>query len=66
MTAENATDDPTDRLPALLAALTLEQKSSLVQGADFWTTTALPEIGLRAMTLSDGPAGRGGTSGTPR
>ncbi|MBO0191120.1 hypothetical protein J0677_25340, partial [Vibrio parahaemolyticus] len=29
----------------------------LVQGADFWTTVALPEIGLRAMTLSGGPAG---------
>ncbi|WP_349290444.1 glycoside hydrolase family 3 C-terminal domain-containing protein [Microbacterium sp. 2FI] len=29
----------------------------LVQGADFWTTAPIPSIGLRAMTLSDGPAG---------
>jgi len=47
----------TDHLVPLLAALTLEQKAALVQGADFWTTVPLPEIGLRAMTLSDGPAG---------
>lgn len=44
-------------LVPLLEKLTLEQKAALVQGADFWTTVPLPEIGLRAMTLSDGPAG---------
>jgi beta-glucosidase len=44
-------------LVPLLDKLTLEQKAALVQGADFWTTVPLPEIGLRAMTLSDGPAG---------
>ncbi|SBS72301.1 Beta-glucosidase [uncultured Microbacterium sp.] len=44
-------------LRPLLDALTLEQKAALVQGADFWTTVPLPEIGLRAMTLSDGPSG---------
>lgn len=47
----------TDHLHPLLEKLTLEQKAALVQGADFWTTVPLPEIGLRAMTLSDGPAG---------
>lgn len=44
-------------LVPLLDRLTLERKAALVQGADFWTTIPLPEIGLRAMTLSDGPAG---------
>ena len=44
-------------LVPLLERLTLEQKAALVQGADFWTTVPVPEIGLRAMTLSDGPAG---------
>ncbi|GMA29107.1 beta-glucosidase family protein [Arenivirga flava] len=44
-------------LIALLERLTLEEKAALVSGADFWTTTPLPSIGLRAMTLSDGPAG---------
>jgi len=47
----------TDHLLPLLEKLTLEEKVSLVQGADFWTTVPLPSIGLRAMTLSDGPAG---------
>ncbi|MGC5170546.1 glycoside hydrolase family 3 protein [Microbacterium sp. DT81.1] len=41
----------------LLEQLTLDEKAALVQGADFWTTVPLPKIGLRAMTLSDGPAG---------
>lgn len=49
--------DSTEHLLPLLERLTLEQKAALVQGADFWTTVPLPEIGLRAMTLSDGPAG---------
>lgn len=44
-------------LRPLLERLTLEQKAAFVQGADFWTTVPLPEIGVRAMTLSDGPAG---------
>ena len=47
----------TDHLRPLLEKLSLEQKAALVQGADFWTTVPLPEIGLRALTLSDGPAG---------
>lgn len=48
---------PTEHLLPLLAKLTLEEKAALIQGADFWTTVPLPSIGLRAMTLSDGPAG---------
>lgn len=47
----------TAHLHPLLEKLTLEQKAALVQGADVWTTVPLPHIGLRAMTLSDGPAG---------
>ncbi|WP_448719583.1 glycoside hydrolase family 3 protein [Microbacterium natoriense] len=47
----------TDHFRPLLEKLSLEQKAALVQGADFWTTVPLPEIGLRALTLSDGPAG---------
>jgi beta-glucosidase len=47
----------TDHLRPLLQRLSLEDKVALVQGADFWTTVPLPHIGLRAMTLSDGPAG---------
>ncbi|QKJ20619.1 beta-glucosidase [Microbacterium hominis] len=46
-----------DHLRPLLEKLSLEQKAAFVQGADFWTTVPLPEAGVRAMTLSDGPAG---------
>ncbi|MBB2975848.1 beta-glucosidase [Microbacterium endophyticum] len=49
--------ESTDHLRPLLEKLSLETKAALVQGADFWTTVPVPEIGLRAMTLSDGPAG---------
>ena len=41
----------------LLAKLTLEEKISLVSGANSWQTTALPSIGLRSMMVSDGPSG---------
>lgn len=49
--------ETTAHLVPLLERLTLEQKAALVQGADFWTTVPVPEIGLRSLTLSDGPAG---------
>lgn len=46
-----------DRLRVLLGQLSLDDKVRLVSGRDFWTTTPLPQIGLRAMVLSDGPSG---------
>ena len=44
-------------LTDLVSTLSLEEKVALVTGADFWTTTPIPSIGLRAMVLSDGPSG---------
>jgi beta-glucosidase len=41
----------------LLQALSLEEKIRLLSGEDFWSTYAMPKIGLRKMVLSDGPAG---------
>ena len=41
----------------LLAALGLDDKVRLLTGADNWRTCPLPAIGLRAMVVSDGPAG---------
>lgn len=52
----------TTDLTALAAALSLEDKVRLVVGAGLWSTTAIPHIGLRAMHVSDGPAGVRGVS----
>src|SRR3954468_23284111 len=41
----------------LLGRLTLEEKVRVLTGQDFWSTHALPAIGLRSMVLSDGPSG---------
>ncbi|MEQ1701136.1 MAG: glycoside hydrolase family 3 C-terminal domain-containing protein [Ilumatobacteraceae bacterium] len=49
-------------IDAVMAALTLEQKASLLAGDDNWHTGAVP--GVPAMRVSDGPAGVRGTSWT--
>lgn len=51
------TADPTVDLDALIAQITLEEKVALLTGRDFWSTVAIERIGLRSMTLSDGPSG---------
>jgi beta-glucosidase len=45
------------RIDALVARLDLERKVRLLTGATAWTTHDEPAAGLRAMVLSDGPAG---------
>jgi beta-glucosidase len=40
-----------------LAQLSLEQKIRLLTGADIWALHPIPEIGLRRLVTSDGPAG---------
>lgn len=50
-------------LDLLLDQMTLEEQVSLLAGADFWTTAAVPRLNLPALKVSDGPAGvRGGGS----
>ncbi|HEX2411223.1 MAG TPA: glycoside hydrolase family 3 C-terminal domain-containing protein [Solirubrobacteraceae bacterium] len=44
-------------LAARVARLTLEQKVRLLTGADFWSLYEEPEVGLRRLVVSDGPAG---------
>ena len=47
-----------------LAGLDLETRVRLLTGINFWATCAIPEVGLRAMIVSDGPAGvKGGSVG---
>ena len=54
---------PDDR--SRLARLTLADKVGLLTGQTAWRLTALPQIGLRSMVLSDGPAGVRGTEEIP-
>jgi beta-glucosidase len=46
---------------AVAASLPLDEKVALLTGAATWTLRAIPEIGLRTMTVSDGPIGVRGT-----
>ena len=46
---------------AVAASLPLDEKVALLTGAATWTLRAIPELGLRTMTVSDGPIGVRGT-----
>jgi len=48
-------------LAALVDRMTLEERVSLLAGADFWRTVAVPRLGVPQIKVTDGPAGaRGG------
>jgi beta-glucosidase len=45
----------------LLGALTLEEKTALLAGGDFWSTCAVQRLGIPSIRITDGPSGaRGG------
>jgi beta-glucosidase len=46
-----------ERLQAVCADLSLEEKVQLLTGRDFWSTCGVPRIGLRPVVFSDGPSG---------
>ena len=51
------------RIESLLTQLTLPEKVSLMAGANFWETVAIPRLGIPSIKVSDGPNGaRGGGS----
>ena len=41
----------------ILSKMTLEEKISLCNGADFWHSKAMAQYGIPAVTMSDGPHG---------
>ena len=56
MTQTTAVDHEAE-VAGRLSQLSLEQKIRLMTGADIWALHPIPEIGLRRLVTSDGPAG---------
>jgi beta-glucosidase len=52
----------TDRVLDLVEALTLDEKATLLAGADFWNTVAVERLGLPPVRVTDGPAGARGSA----
>src|SRR5690349_11419685 len=44
-------------VPALLAALTGDEKAALLDGADFWRTQPVERLGIPGVMVTDGPHG---------
>ena len=45
------------RIEEILASMTLEEKISLLAGADLWHTRSIERLGIPALKVSDGPNG---------
>ena len=58
--AENGAVHPSDYMEeaqALVAKMTLEEKSSLCSGSSFWQTKSIERFGIGKIMVSDGPHG---------
>ncbi len=52
------------KIANLLANLTVEEKASLLAGADLWYTVPVPRLGIPALKVTDGPNGARGSEGS--
>jgi beta-glucosidase len=53
-----------EKVEHLLAQMTLEEKVSMLAGADAWTTVPVERLGIPAIKVTDGPIGPRGAYGT--
>jgi beta-glucosidase len=51
-----------ERVESLLANMTIDEKASLTSGADMWSTNAIERLGLRGVSVTDGPSGARGAT----
>jgi beta-glucosidase len=51
-----------NKIESLIAQMTLEEKISMLAGADFWHTVPIERLGIPAMKVTDGPVGARGAS----
>ena len=50
------------KIDSLLSRMTLEEKTSMLAGADLWHTTPVERLGIPAIKVSDGPIGARGAN----
>jgi beta-glucosidase len=51
-----------EKIEVLMAQMTLEEKISMLAGADFWHTVPINRLGIPSIRVTDGPIGARGTS----
>ena len=53
-----------EKIQSLIAQMTLEEKVSLLAGADLWHTVPVERLGIPVMKVTDGPNGARGADGS--